>query len=296
MNRRKFPILLLMPLILLTVLVLSSVVICGVQSLGVLPSLGLSKPTLQYFFDLAKGNTAASSGSLLSSAGLSLYITFASSLLSVLAGVLLCWAITLCKKAGGILRQLLTVPIMLPHLVAALFTVFLFSQSGVFSRLLYALGLLPSQEAFPSLLYDQNSVGIILAYLWKGVPFACYFILPSMSGIEPALYEAAYSMGAEKWKAFFHITLPICMSAVLGAFFILLSYNFGAYELPFLLGATSPKALPVQAYIEYTHPDLLHRPYAMAMNTVMLLVSLVFAFGWKWADSLILKRWGGGLQ
>ena len=86
------------------------------------------------------------------------------------------------------------------------------------------------------------------------------------------------------------------MPAVLGAFFILLSYNFGAYELPFLLGETSPKALPVQAYIEYTHPDLLHRPYAMAMNTVMLLVSLVFAFGWKWADSLILKRWGGGLQ
>ena len=114
MNRQKFPLLLLMPLILLTVLVLSSVVICGVQSLGVLPSLGLSKPTLQYFFDLAKGNTAASSGSLLSSAGLSLYIAFASSLLSVLAGVLLCWAITLCKKAGGILRQLLTVPLCCP--------------------------------------------------------------------------------------------------------------------------------------------------------------------------------------
>ena len=28
-----------------------------------------------------------------------------------------------------------------------------------------------------------------------------------------------------------------------GALFILLSYNFGAYELPFLLGATSPKTV-----------------------------------------------------
>lgn len=99
-----------------------------------------------------------------------------------------------------------------------------------------------------------------MAYLWKGIPFVCYFVLPSMKGIDPALYEAAYSMGATKWKSFFRITLPICLPAILGALFILLSYNFGAYELPFLLGATSPKALPVQAYIEYTHPDLLHRP------------------------------------
>ena len=296
MNRRKIPVLLLMPLLLLTILVLSSIVICVVQSLGMIPPLGLTQPTFRYFSDLLHGNTSASSGNLMDSVGISLYISTVSSLLSVFSGVLLCWAIITCKKANGILQQMLTIPIMLPHLVVALFTVLFFSQSGLCSRLLYMMGFFSSQEAFPALLYEKNSIGIIMAYLWKGVPFVCYFVLPSMSGIDPVLYEAADSMGAAKRKKFFHITLPICLPAILGAFFILLSYNFGAYELPFLLGATSPKALPVQTYIEYTHPDLLHRPYAMAMNTIMLSISFLSAFAWRWVDSIAHTRTGGDLQ
>ena len=47
--------------------------------------------------------------------------------------------------------------------------------------------------------------------------------------------------------------------------------------MPLLLGSTLPKALPVQTYIEYTHPDLTHRPYAMALNMIMLLICLIAA-------------------
>ena len=52
--------------------------------------------------------------------------------------------------------------------------------------------------------------------------------------------------------------------------------------MPLLLGSTLPKALPVQAYLEYTHPDLRHRPYAMAMNGFILLVSLLLALVYAW--------------
>ena len=65
------------------------------------------------------------------------------------------------------------------------------------------------------------------------------------------------------------------MPAVKNAFLIIFAFSLGAYELPFLLGATAPKALPVQAFIEYTHPDLLHRPYAMALNSIMFFISLI---------------------
>ncbi|MEG0108931.1 MAG: spermidine/putrescine ABC transporter permease, partial [Lachnospiraceae bacterium] len=51
----------------------------------------------------------------------------------------------------------------------------------------------------------------------------------------------------------------------------------GAYEIPFILGVTSPKALPVLAYIQYTHPDLHNRPYAMALNGIIIIISLVSA-------------------
>ena len=47
--------------------------------------------------------------------------------------------------------------------------------------------------------------------------------------------------------------------------------------LPLLLGATSPKALPILAYIQYIHPDLRHRPYAMALNGIIIMISLLCA-------------------
>ena len=52
------------------------------------------------------------------------------------------------------------------------------------------------------------------------------------------------------------------------------------YELPYLLGATQPKALPILAYIEYTKPDLLARPYTMAINGIIIVISLLAAVGY----------------
>lgn len=274
MRRRKTPWLLLTPFLLLTALLLAGAAVCIIQSFGVIPSMGLTRPTFRYFRELLE------SGTLLAGTGISLYISFVSSVLAVVFGVGLCYALVMLKRTNGRLRRLLTVPIMIPHLVVALFVTSLFAQSGLFARLLYALGLTNSQESFPNLLYTPNSIGIILSYLWKEIPFVCYFVLPLMGNIDSSLREVSANLGASRRQTFFHITLPLCMPAVRNAFFIILTYSFGAYELPFLLGATIPKALPVQAFIEYSHPDLLHRPYAMAINTVMLAVSLLLAAVW----------------
>lgn len=45
-------------------------------------------------------------------------------------------------------------------------------------------------------------------------------------------------------------------------------------SVPHLIGATVPKALPVQAFIEYTNPLLENRPYAMAYSMLNLIFCL----------------------
>ena len=67
------------------------------------------------------------------------------------------------------------------------------------------------------------------------------------------------------------------MNTVLSGFLIIFVFTLGAYELPFILGATTPKALPVLAYLEYTKPDLRARPYAMAINGILIVISLIAA-------------------
>ena len=70
-------------------------------------------------------------------------------------------------------------------------------------------------------------------------------------------------------------------------------FAFGGYELPFLLGATVPKALPVQAYLAYTAPNLRDRPYAMAMNAVILLLCFGMSLLYGALMRKMMKRTGG---
>ena len=77
---------------------------------------------------------------------------------------------------------------------------------------------------------------------------------------------------------------------------IIFIFAFGGYELPFLLGVTTPKALPVQAYLAYTSPDLRERPYAMAMNAVILLLSLGISLLYAFLIHRVTKLTGGDEQ
>lgn len=263
--------LLLTPQILLSLVFLAGLANGLLQSLGVVPAAGLRIPTLYYYQEVFLEED------LLSSLLFSLWLSLSSSVLAAVGGTLLCAVLVLSGSSRGGISKALQIPVVVPHVVVALFTAMLFSRSGIFPRLLYRTGWIPSQEAFPGLLYGKGGVGIILAYLWKEIPFVAFFTLSLMASISASLGEAARNLGATRWGAFCRITLPLCLPAIGNAFLIVFAFSFGAYELPFLLGATMPKALPVRAYLEYTHPDLRNRPYAMALNGVMLLISLLAA-------------------
>lgn len=270
MNKAKLtPYLLVLPVTLISLVFLLGILNGLLQSFGIIPSLGLYTPTLRYYQEIFFRQE------LISSIGMSLYITFVSSIGAVMLGILLCTVLVMSGKTKGKTMQIVKLPLAIPHTVVALFIIQIFSQTGLLSRTLYALGILDTPNSFPALLYTDNGIGIILAYLWKEIPFVAFFVISIMSNISTTLGETAENLGASKWRTFFDITLPLCMPAIKNAFLIIFAFTLGAYELPFLLGATVPRTLPVQAFIEYTHPDMLHRPYAMALNGLLFFISFV---------------------
>lgn len=271
MNRRIRAFLLLIPHIWLTILFLAGLYAGITQSFGVIPAFGLKEPTLMYYREvLAKPE-------FLRSVLYSLRTSFLSAVIAAAAGVLICGLLVLQKKERGLAARILQLPILVPHVVAALFVMLLCSQNGLLARAAWSLGLIQSQSDFPLLLFDEKGYGVMIAYIWKETPFIVYFVLSLMANINSSLGEAARNLGASPWKAFWKVTLPLCRNAVLSGFLIIFVFSLGAYELPFILGATKPKALPVAAYLEYIHPDLRNRPYAMALNGVITLISLVCA-------------------
>jgi len=244
-----------------------------VQSLGYIPAFGMREITLDYY------KAVLLDPSLFASVKTSLHIALASSAIALVLGVVICSALVSARGfclSGSFFKMIdiIRSPILVPHTIVAFFVIIIFSQSGIFSRLMYMADLVDEPGNFPMILFGADNGGVILGYIWKEAPFVAYFVFSFMSAIDDRLGEAAKNLGASPGQSFFHVVLPLCLPVINKAFIMIFAFAFGAYELPFLLGATVPRALPVQAYIEYMNPDLRHRAYAMAMNGIILLISL----------------------
>ena len=271
MRKKYTPYLLLLPQIILLIIFAIGLINGITQSFGVIPTFGLREPTLNYYKEVLI------SKDMLNSILFSLYIAGTSSIFAVIIGTLICMIIVINKKTIKIYERLVQIPIVVPHVVVAIFILNIFSKSGLLARILSALGLISSQEQFINLVYDKYGIGIILAYLWKEIPFIIYFAISIMANINDSLGEAAINLGASKWETFRKVTLPLCKNTILSGFLIIFVFALGAYEIPQLLGPTLPKALPVLSYIQYIHPNLQNRPYAMALNGIIILISLISA-------------------
>lgn len=288
MRKRRTAYLLLLPLAGVTALVLLSCAGVLVQSLGYVPAFGLEALTLDYY------RAALAKPEFLSALLVSLRIALLSAAAAAVLGTLLCAALVRRGHAGGGLVHLVRLPILVPHTVTALFAVLLLSQTGLFARLAWALGVIEDSSGFPQLLYTPGYGGTILAYLWKEIPFVAYFTLALMAGISETLGQAAENLGAPPLRGFLTVTLPLSLPAVSKAFLIIFIFAFGGYELPFLLGATLPKALPVYAHLTYMSPELRQRPAAMALYGLILLLSMGIAALYSLLTRRLLRKIGGG--
>ena len=267
--KKLTPYLLLVPQLILGTVFITGIVIGITQSLGVIPIFKLYTPTLMYYKEIL-GREASIQAFIYS-----FKIAGVSAVLSILIGIFMCYVL-ISTKRSGLINAIVKLPIIVPHTIVALMIINVMSQNGLLARILFHLNIISDQSQFPLLINDAGRVGVILAYIWKEAPFVIYFVITLMAAISSNLGEAAINLGASRLTAFIKVSLPLCIGNILSAFLIIFVYALGAYELPQILGATQPKALPILSDIEFQKPDLRLRPYAMAYNGVLTVIS-VFA-------------------
>ena len=259
-RNRVAPYLLALPAALLACVFIFGVANGVAQGFGIMPFLDMHTPTLEYYEQVFARED------LLSSLLYSLYLALVSSLIALVGGVALSYVLVKAK-AGRVARlAALQVPIMTMHALVAMAVMFAFSGSGLVARLLHLVGLVATPSDFPSATGATSGWGIILVYIWKEIPYLAFCTVSLMRHISESLGEAARTCGADARQAFLQVTLPLCADAILRAFLVVFVFALGSYEVPFLLGPTAPKTLPVLAFIEFQDPDIVNRCYSMALN------------------------------
>ena len=264
----------LAPALLLTGVLFYGGLLAGiVRSFGVVPAIGLTEPTLDAYRSLL------ASSEVRASLALSLAIAGLSAAISVVIGIGA--ALLLRRLAPGrvLIRLLFQLNLAVPHLVGALGFLYLLSQSGSFARIAAAGGLIAAPAEFPALVHDPAAIGIVLAYVWKEVPFVGLVVLASLQSIGADYEAAARTLGAGRWQTFRHVLLPMILPGALSAGVVVFAYAFGAYEVPAVLGRSQPEALPILAWRRFTDPDLATRPEAMAIAVLIAAVGAALVAG-----------------
>ena len=153
------PYALIAPTVVLVLVFIYGVVNGVLQGFGIMPFLGKTEFTLQYYLE------AFGRADFTASLGFSLYISAVSSALAVVGGIVLSAALTRLSASRALQAVGISIPLMTAHTLVVLFVVSLFAGTGLVPRALYALGLIDGIGAFPSVVGDPSGWGIVLVYL-----------------------------------------------------------------------------------------------------------------------------------
>ncbi len=211
--------------------------------------------------------------------GLSLYIAATATGLSTLLSIGLA---LLLRQAGRWASFACQITLPIPHLVGVSGILLLLAPSGLIARLACAIGWIQSDQDFPLLVNDPANIGVLLHFLWKETPFMTLILLAALRGIDPAYERQARALGATPWQMFYNVTLPLLKPGILSASLIVFGFIFGAFEVPFLLGSTRPRTLPLLVYRAFTDTDLSKRQEAVALGLLLSVISMLMIAAYLW--------------
>ena len=283
------------------ILILPSLIIIGTLFfggliLGLLQSLGFMDIGENSHFTINAYKQLMLSKDFINSLVLTLKIALVSSVLSGILAMILVRLLFILEenRKTAIFRKIFQVPMLVPHVTAAYLIMLLFMKSGWLSSIAYSVGITKSMEAFPSVVNDPNSLGIILTYTWKETPFIMLMLFPIMSRTQDSWLEIAQVFGARRQEFFKEVILPLMIPTWISSVLIVFAFAFSDFEVPYLLGVTYPKFISVYSYSMYYNGQLSDRPVALAANFILAIITAMLGLvAYKLAKQRDIKeaRW-----
>jgi multiple sugar transport system permease protein len=127
----------------------------------------------------------------------------------------------------SMLRAIVLLPFVVPTVLSAIAFWWIYdSQFSIISWVLIKAGLLTRYIEFLGDPWNARW-SVVVANIWRGVPFVAITLLAGLQTISPSLYEAANLDGATNWQRFRHITLPMLspIIAVVMTFSVLMTFT-----------------------------------------------------------------------
>lgn len=196
---------------------------------------------------------------------LSLVSSVAAAAVALVFGVPLAWVLARARFVGkSLLRGVVTLPMVLPPVVAGAALLLALGRRGTLGEPLYdATGLL--------LPYSLG--GVIVANAFVATPLLVLAVEGALRNVDRRYEDAAATMGATRWRVFWRVTLPMLRPALVSAGVIAWARALGEFGATITFAGNlggRTQTLPLAVFVAMEQD----REVAIAIALVMVAISL----------------------
>lgn len=181
-------------------------------------------------------------------------------------------------KGQALFRTLCLIPWAVMPVIAALTWKWMYAPHyGVISIILMKAGLITSPISWlaePSLALPA----VIIASLWRDIPFVALMFLSGLQSIPPELIEASLIDGAGILQRFKSITLPHLKEVIIVVLLWMTIWSFNGFDIVFIMtkGGPGNATMLLGIYTWLMSFEWFTPGYASAVGVVMTLLLLIY--------------------
>jgi multiple sugar transport system permease protein len=195
---------------------------------------------------------ATQDGIFRTTVGNTFYYTFWATIFKVLLGLVLAMLMNQSFRGRNLVRAALLLPYIIPTALSTLAWLWILDSTyGIISWSLKNLGLIKTNIPFLGVTGLANN-SLISVNVWRGVPFFAIGLLAGLQTIPQDLYEAAAIDGANAFKRFLHVTLPLIMPVLTIIVLFSVIQTFADFQLIYVLTRGGP-ANSTQVFSTYAY-------------------------------------------
>jgi len=192
-------------------------------------------------------------------------------------------------RLGPVWQRWILVAVISPLMVSVVIRTFawqvILRNRGPLNDFLIAIGITDSPIR---LLFTFTGVVIGLVHV-----FLPYMVLPLASVIEkmdPRLEEAAGSLGANGFRRFFEVVLPLSVPGILAGSMLVFTASVSAYVVPELLGGERIQVVPTMVTQQIL--ILLDWQFGAAVSSILILITFAVLVAYWWLSKRSLRAMG----
>lgn len=196
-------------------------------------------------------------------------------------------------KCKGLFRSVTFAPWAVSGVLTTMLWLLMYNQHiGVINYVLKAIGAISANVAW---LAEDSTVfaAVLLAEIWRCIPFFAINFLAGLQSIDMDIYEAADIDGCGKVKMFFYITLPFLKETIVLTTLLRCIWSFNSFDMIFTMTNGGPYGLTTTLPIYIFNTAIVSGDfgYGAALSIMAFLILLVFAVVY-----MKVTKYGGGIN